>query len=92
MEQPQDEQVDEGLMEAMGEEGLIAMTKKARLALEKTSVLYVRHIEEIKACFQSFQSVVCGLNLLGTMSWRNCLSWRGRRICLRWRGWRSCLS
>ena len=58
-EQPQDEQADEGLMEAMDEEclteeGLIAMTKKVRLALEKRSVLYARQLEEIKACFWKF--------------------------------------
>ena len=46
-------------MEAMDEEcltegGLIAMTKKVRLALEKMSVLYARQLEEIKACFWNF--------------------------------------
>ena len=37
--------------ECLIEERLIAMTKKVR---EKTSVLYARHLEEIKACFWKF--------------------------------------
>ena len=40
--------------ECLTEERLIAMTKNVRLALEKTSVLYARHLEEIKACFWKF--------------------------------------